>query len=84
MVVTGLAAVASLVPPLDPSAQQVPLGAGTAPVLVSFDGSSRSAWLWVQGVALALTVVLALPARRRDLDDDSEDLGAEDPAEVTA
>lgn len=69
---------------LDPSAQQVPLGGGTAPVRVSFDGSSRSAWLWVQAVAVALTVVLALPARRRDLDDDSEDLGAEDPAEVTA
>ena len=77
-------------PPCGPVAKQhgialaQPLGGETAPVRVSFDGSSRSAWLWVQGVALALTVVLALPARRRDLDDDSEDLGAEDPAEVTA
>jgi hypothetical protein len=36
----------------------------------------------VQGIALALTVVLALPARRREDDDDIDDLGDVEPVEV--
>ncbi|MGE0820149.1 MAG: glycosyltransferase [Candidatus Nanopelagicales bacterium] len=65
---------------VDPSLQVAPLGAGAAPVQVAFDGSSRSSWLWAQGIAIALTVLLALPARRRDVDDDGEDLAPEEAA----
>lgn len=62
----------------DPSLMVAALPGAEAPVRISFDGSARSAWLWVQGIALALTVVLALPARRRDVDDDGEDLAPEE------
>jgi GT2 family glycosyltransferase len=62
----------------DPSLMVAPLGAAAAPVRITFDGSTRSAWLWAQGIAIALTVVLALPARRRDVDDDGEDLAPEE------
>lgn len=67
---------------VDLSVQQVPIGAPAVPVRMTFDGSTRAALLWVQGIALALTVVLALPARRREIDDDVDDLG--EPIDVVA
>jgi GT2 family glycosyltransferase len=67
---------------VDLSLQQVPIGAPEVPVRIVFDGSTRAAWLWVQGIALALTVVLALPARRREDDDDIDDLADVEPVEV--
>jgi GT2 family glycosyltransferase len=69
----------------DPSLQQAGLVAGSVPVTVSYDGSSRSAWLWAQAAVLFLVLLLALPSRRGDEDDDSD--AFEDDvvaAEVTA
>lgn len=44
-------------------------------VVIDIDGSARTAWLWFQGIAVLLVIVLALPARRRAgrLADDAED-----------
>jgi len=42
------------------------------PVTVSFDGSSRRGWLWLQAAVLALVLLLALPSRRVETDDDSD------------
>ena len=69
----------------DPSLQQAGLVAGSVPVTVSYDGSTRSAWLWTQAAVLFLVLVLALPSRRSAVDDDSD--AFEDDAatpEVTA
>ncbi len=65
---------------------------GSPQVVVAFDDSPRTRWLWVQLVALLVLVVLALPERRRvdpdpDLDDvdlDEPDLGGTDLADVTS
>jgi hypothetical protein len=56
----------------DDSLQQAGLVADSVPVTVSFDGSSRRGWLWVQAAFLALVLLLALPSRRVDTDDDSD------------
>jgi GT2 family glycosyltransferase len=45
---------------------------GTPQVLVEFNSSARSRWLWIQFGVLALLIVLALPSRRK-ADLDSED-----------
>ena len=58
--------------------------AGAVPVTVSFDGSSRSAWLWAQAAVLFLVLVLALPSRRGDVDDDSDAFEDDVAPEVTA
>ena len=44
-------------------------------VVIDIDGSTRSAWLWLQAVIVVLVIVLALPARRRGghLADDAVD-----------
>ena len=57
----------------DPSVQQALLPAAAAQVTVSFHGSSRRGWLWAQAIVVSVAVVLALPSRRRDLDDDEDD-----------
>jgi len=56
----------------DPSVQQLPLAGDATHLTATFDGGSRSAWLWVQAAVLALTLVLALPSRRVEEDDDDE------------
>jgi hypothetical protein len=56
----------------DDSLQQVGLVADSVPVTVSFDGSSRRGWLWLQAALLALVLLLALPSRRSEPDDDSD------------
>ena len=52
-------------------------------VQVEFDGSARVRWLWIQVIALIVVVVLALPGRRRSLDDVA-DGGLDEDAEVTS
>ncbi len=48
---------------------------GPVQVVVEFDNSARSSWLFVQAALLVVLVVMALPARRREDDDvDTEDL----------
>ena len=59
-------------PATDPSMQQVGLVSSSVPVTISFDGSSRSTWLWAQGAVLLLVALLALPSRRVEDDDDSD------------
>jgi len=59
-------------PATDPSIQQVGLVSSSVPVTISFDGSSRSTWLWAQGAVLLLVALLALPSRRVEDDDDSD------------
>jgi len=56
----------------DDSLQQVGLVADSVAVTVSFDGSSRRGWLWLQAAVLALVLLLALPSRRAETDDDSD------------
>jgi hypothetical protein len=56
----------------DESLQQVGLVSDSVPVTVSFDGSSRRGWLWLQASLLALVLLLALPSRRSEPDDDSD------------
>ena len=56
----------------DPALQQAGLVATSVPVTVSFDGSSRTTWLWVQAVAVLLVLLLALPSRRAEEDDDAD------------
>ncbi len=56
----------------DESLQQAGLVADSVPVTASFDGSSRRAWLWVQAAVLVLVLLLALPSRRVEPDDDSD------------
>jgi GT2 family glycosyltransferase len=70
----------------DPSLQSVPLAADATTLTASFDGSSRTTWLWVQALVLALTLVLVLPSRRAEEDDDAEvdTLGEIDPAATAA
>jgi len=68
----------------DPSLQQAPLDSRAVPVSIAFDSSSRTTWLWVEGVLLALVVLLALPSRRRaDDESEDEDAGPDDPAAAT-
>ncbi len=45
---------------------------GTPQVIVDFNGSERSRWLWIQFGVLILLIVLALPSRKK-ADLDSED-----------
>ncbi|MEU1514477.1 glycosyltransferase [Streptomyces sp. NPDC005811] len=47
------------------------------------DPFTHTAWLWTQGLLALVLVVLALPGRRRDVDDDlpEEELAEERPAE---
>ena len=64
-------------PPTDPSLQQAGVVADAVPVTITFDGSSRTTWLWIEAAVLALVVLLALPSRRRvDDDDDDSDVDA--------
>ncbi len=65
----------------DPSLQQVPLDAAPTAVAISFDGSSRRAWLTAEFIAIALVVLFALPSRRREEDDDEDLLGDESPGQ---
>ncbi|AZQ71877.1 glycosyltransferase family 2 protein [Streptomyces luteoverticillatus] len=45
---------------------------------------ARTAWLWAQGLLAAVLVVLALPGRRREVDDDLPEDAAAAPAPVPA
>lgn len=56
--------------------QAVALPAGEPTIRVDFDGSVRSIWLTVQGLAIVFAIVLALPARRVDEVDPDDDGGA--------
>ena len=48
---------------------------GPGQVVVEFDNSARSSWLFVQAALFVVLVVMALPARRREDDDvDTEEL----------
>jgi hypothetical protein len=50
---------------------EVPAGvASGANVVIDVNGGPRSTWLWVQGVALLIVIVLSLPGRRRPVDED--------------
>jgi hypothetical protein len=57
-------------------------------VVVDIDGQVRSLWLWGQGIALLIVVILALPASRRagaaDTADDAFDADADVDADVDA
>ncbi|MFE9775045.1 glycosyltransferase [Streptomyces sp. NPDC005931] len=48
---------------------QLPASGGTLDVTYA-DPFTRTAWLWAQGLLAVVLVVLALPGRRRDVDDD--------------
>ncbi|MFD7437365.1 glycosyltransferase [Streptomyces sp. NPDC059861] len=48
---------------------ELPAGGGTLDVTYD-DPISHTAWLWAQGFLAVVLVVLALPGRRRDVDDD--------------
>ena len=53
--------------------QAVALPAGEPTVRVDFEDAGRATWLVLQGIAIAVAIVLALPARRvEDLDPDDE------------
>lgn len=71
----------------DESLQVAGLVATAAPVVLDYDGSSRATWLWLQGIAVFLVVLLALPSRRtvdEDADADSDLVGDDSlpPTEV--
>nr|BFD84457.1 glycosyltransferase [Streptomyces sp. Xyl84] len=56
---------------VDGWAQGFQLPASGGRLDVTFDAPlARTAWLWVQGALAVVLVVLALPGRRRDVDDD--------------
>jgi hypothetical protein len=56
---------------VDGWAQGFQLPAGGGRLDVTFDAPlSHTAWLWAQGALALVLVVLALPGRRRDVDDD--------------
>jgi GT2 family glycosyltransferase len=52
-------------------AWELPAGS-TGRISIAYTGSGRTAWLFVSGIVLILTIVLALPARRYD-EDEGED-----------
>jgi hypothetical protein len=56
----------------DPAIQQAGVVAGSVPVTMSFDSSSRTAWLWGQAAVLLVVLLLALPSRRAEEDDDAD------------
>ncbi|MFB7597960.1 glycosyltransferase family 2 protein [Streptomyces sp. NPDC056160] len=67
---------------VDGWAQGFQLPASGGRLDVTFDAPlGRTAWLWVQGALAVVLVVLALPGRRRDVDDD---LPEEQPAPAQA
>jgi hypothetical protein len=69
----------------DESLQQAGLVADSVPVTASFDGSSRRSWLWAQAAVLVVVLLLALPSRRVEPDDDSDTFEDDLPApEVVA
>ncbi|GHG77073.1 glycosyltransferase family 2 protein [Streptomyces griseocarneus] len=56
---------------VDGWAQGFALPAGGGRLALAYEPSgARTAWLWVQGLLAAVLVVLALPGRRRQVDDD--------------
>ncbi|CAB5034543.1 MAG: glycosyltransferase [Actinobacteria bacterium] len=59
---------------LDPSVQHVALPDESARVVVTFDGTSRRRWLWAQAAVIIGVVILALPSRRREIDDDADEV----------
>ena len=65
----------------DPAVQVAGVSSGAVPVTIGFDGSSRTAWLWLQGALVLLVVLLALPSRRTDDDeaDPDSDIAGDDP-----
>jgi len=42
-------------------------------VLIDIDSSSRTTWLWIQGIAVLIVIILALPASRRSGRPDTAD-----------
>ena len=68
--------------------QSFTVPAGTPQVLITFDDGVHTLLLWVQIIAILVTIVLALPARRGepDLDADagSDDTGSADTGSADA
>ncbi|MDA8434910.1 MAG: glycosyltransferase [Actinomycetales bacterium] len=58
--------------PVDPALQHAGLVAAAVPATVAFDGSSRRAWLWAEAAVVFVALLLALPSRRAEDDDDSD------------
>ena len=42
-------------------------------LVVTIDDSTRTRWLWAQGIILFVVIILALPGRRATGDDDADD-----------
>jgi hypothetical protein len=42
-------------------------------VLIDIDSGGRTTWLWIQGIAVLLVIILALPASRRSGRPDTAD-----------
>ncbi|MER5474103.1 glycosyltransferase [Streptomyces sp. NPDC002685] len=69
---------------VDGWAQGFELPAGGGRLDVTFDAPlSHTAWLWAQGALALVLVVLALPGRRRDIDDDLPEEQAVPAQDVT-
>jgi len=65
---------------LDGWAQGFRLPAGGGRLDVTYESSTlHTAWMWAQGALLVLVVVLALPGRRSDVDDDLPEAAAPVP-----
>ncbi|MFI9239409.1 glycosyltransferase [Streptomyces sp. NPDC053079] len=63
---------------VDGWAQGFRLPAGGGKLSLTYETSgARTAWLWTQGLLAVVLVVLALPGRRRKVDDDLPESGAE-------
>ncbi|OSP25257.1 hypothetical protein B7767_42700, partial [Streptomyces sp. 13-12-16] len=61
---------------------ELPASGGTLDVTYD-DPVAHTAWLWAQGLLAVVLVVMALPGRRRDIDDDLPEEPAV-PAEAVA
>ncbi|MEU5421546.1 glycosyltransferase [Streptomyces sp. NPDC020667] len=70
---------------VDGWAQGFELPAGGGKLALTYQAPlAHTAWLWAQGLLAAVLVVLALPGRRREVDDDLPETGAPAPAAPAA
>ena len=58
--------------------QRFTLPAAQGTLRLWFDQEPRHRWLWLQGLLVAVVVVLALPGRRRPADDPDADVAGDD------